>query len=106
MKVGKFLTSRNFFGCDFMVFSRFEIFYKLFLPKPDLIVLLEAMKETRIFRKKIEFKNDSKKWKQIAKKINKPILIIQSDILSENEISKKIVNKIFSSEKYYCNFLE
>ena len=82
------------------------MFYKLLLPKPDLVVLLEANENTRKLRKKDEFKNDTKKWKQVAKKINQPLLILQTDRENKDKIKTKIINKIFSSKNFYSNFLK
>ena len=91
----------------FLYLKKFFLFdlIKLFLPKPDLIVLLKLRSSIRKSRKPLEYIKDDSKWKIVAKKIPGPLFEIDVSNKSKEVIYKKIIKKIYSKNVFYNKVL-
>ena len=79
---------------------------KIFLPKPNLVILLFATYKTLKKRKPNELKNDQQKWELVTKSLKCETMKLSTSYFTKTQTIIKIKNKIFSNIKYINNVLK
>tara|TARA_B100001057_G_C22820732_1_gene939272 strand:- start:585 stop:1625 length:1041 start_codon:yes stop_codon:yes gene_type:complete len=96
----KLVLIDRFPGFAFQKKSWANYLIKFFLPKPDLIILLQANNAIRKKRKPKEIKNDQSKWDNVSKSINCETFKLSTSYLKISLSCNNIIQKIFSKEKF------
>jgi len=96
-----FILIDRYPGYIFFSDSFLKFFYKIILPKPDLIFLITASSKSRKIRKPLEYKKDEVKWIRLAKSLKVKVFKLNSTSLPKKVMAKKAIKIVFSNKKFY-----